>query len=96
MDSVLVNFRVPMNLLERFDGICSLAGFTRTQVLRKLIDAYVREASADLPQKIAEDRRISVTIKKALRNREKRLAVSRTAKSPNDVQRRLKSFSDVV
>jgi antitoxin component of RelBE/YafQ-DinJ toxin-antitoxin module len=96
MNSVLVNFRIPENLLEQFDGTCRLAGLTRTQLLRHLIGGHVRETSANLPQRIEEDRQISKAIKYALRHRDSKLLAPDAAQKRNGAQRRLKSFSEHI
>jgi hypothetical protein len=46
--TTLVNFRCSPIALNRFDGLCDLAGKSRTQVLIEMMQAYVASASATL------------------------------------------------
>lgn len=45
MSDLLVNFRVPESLLERFDALCRASDRTRTQVLREMMRKRLTSAS---------------------------------------------------
>ena len=96
MIDILVNFRVPKDVLNEFDGTCALAGLSRTQMLRQLIRNHILAMGTSLPDQIAESKRATNAIKFALRKAKQRQQSNPTSGSSKRTQTPLKPFSSLL
>lgn len=92
MSDLLVNFRVPEPLLERFDALCRASDRTRTQVLREMMRNRLASASRS-EMRVANGRPDSNRFERAIEAQTTSVPVEGRRTWSEAVYRRLKPFS---
>ena len=55
-EPILINFNIPKNLKYRFDRLVKFKGVSRTSILNRLVEDWVRDETKQLEEDLAEQR----------------------------------------